>query len=128
MTVVGITGWIGSLDDFAPFCLGVIGLRNPSDVRSGLGVSLNSLVGLVPTLVLRSLLFDVSPYVGSTVDMMLVFDIPSGKLSAVPSGSVSGMEKLSSSLSKIEGFSFSLPRCVLVVTLSTTKHTELGIS
>jgi hypothetical protein len=52
---------------------------------------LNSLVGLVPTLVLRSLLFDMSPFVGSTVDMMLVFDIPSGTRSAVPSSSVSGI-------------------------------------
>ena len=63
MTEVRITGLIVSLDDFAHFRLGVIGLRNPSDVRSGLAVSLNSLVGLVPTLGLSSSLVDVSPLV-----------------------------------------------------------------
>ena len=50
MTMVGITRLIGSLDDFPPVRVGV--------VLSGLGVSLNSLVGLVPTLVLSSSLVD----------------------------------------------------------------------
>ena len=103
MTVVGITGLIGSLDDFAPFRLGVVGLRNPSDVRSGLGVSLNSLVGLVTTLVFSLTLFDGSLFVGSTVDLMLLSDRPWCTLSAVPSSSVSGIETMSSSLSMIEG-------------------------
>ena len=67
MTVLEIT-----LDHFAPFRLGVVGLRDPSIVLSGLGVSLNSLVGLVPTLVLSSSHVDGSPFVGSTVDVMLV--------------------------------------------------------
>jgi hypothetical protein len=64
---------------------------------------LNSLVGQVPTLGLSSSLIDVSPFVGSTVDMMLVFDRPWCTLSAVPSGSVSGIETILSSLSMIEG-------------------------
>ena len=45
MTVVGITGLIGSFDDFASIRFGLVGLRNLSIVLSGLGVSLNSLVG-----------------------------------------------------------------------------------
>jgi len=49
---------IGFLDDFAPFRFGVVGLRNPSIFLSGLGVSLNNLVGLVPKLVLCSSLVD----------------------------------------------------------------------
>ena len=81
----------------------MIGLRRPLDVRSGLGVSLNSLVGLVSTLGLSSSVIDVSPFVGSTVDLMLLSDRPLGTLSAVPSGSVTGIETMSSSLSMIEG-------------------------
>ena len=93
MTVVGITGLIGSLDDLVPFRLGVVGLRNPSVVC--LGVSLNSLVGLVPTLVLSSSLVHGSPFVGSTVDAILVsVRLPWCTQSAVPSGSVSGMETI----------------------------------
>ena len=70
MTVVGITGLIESLDDLAPVHLGLVGLRNPSIVVSGLGVlsSINS----PTTLVLSSSLIDGSPFVGSTADVMLV--------------------------------------------------------
>ena len=60
-----------------------------------LGVFLNSLVGLVPTLVLRSSHVDDSTFVGLTVDMMFAsFRLPWCTQSAVPSGSVSGMETI----------------------------------
>ena len=82
------------------FVWGVVGLRNTSVVLSGLGVSLNSLVGLVPTLGLSSSLVDGSTFVGSTVDMIR---LPWYTQSAVPSGSVSWMETMSSSLPIIDG-------------------------
>jgi len=46
------------------FCFRVVGLRKSSVVLLGLGVSVNSLVGLVPTLVLCSSLVGGSKFVG----------------------------------------------------------------
>ena len=70
----------------------MVGLRNPLIVQSG---SLNS---VVPILVLHSSLVDDSMFIGSTLDMLISsFILTWCTQSAVPSGSVSGMEMISSS-------------------------------
>jgi hypothetical protein len=56
MTVVEITGLIGSLDDFAPFCLNVVGLI----INSGIVVPVSYVNRFYVTLIIMFLKMEIS--------------------------------------------------------------------